>query len=227
MNKINKGSTLVFTPEGTVAGIFTERDFVTKIVEPQRISKNTVISEVMTPASKLITVQDTMALGDAMDLMLRSKVRHLPVYRGSEIAGVVAMTDLVRVIKRDDERYGGEYPMGLTLEEIEGLQKVRANELAVSGGAQLGRQDLIRTSFVVAAALVSALILQGGWVHEHEFLSMCSIFALGYTGIIFEGLFEFNKGAVGLLMATALWVIYAGTEGATGVSAGDTSTEVF
>ena len=47
---------------------------------------------------------------------------------------------------------------------------------------------------------------------------MCGIFLLGYVSIIFEDIFEFNKAAVGLLMAVALWVIYAGTAGAQGVA---------
>lgn len=47
---------------------------------------------------------------------------------------------------------------------------------------------------------------------------MCAIFLLGYVAIIFENIFEFNKAAVGLLMAVALWVIYAGTAGAQGVA---------
>ena len=38
---------------------------------------------------------------------------------------------------------------------------------------------------------------------------MILIFILGYVGIIFEELFEFNKAAVALLMSTALWITYA------------------
>jgi hypothetical protein len=39
---------------------------------------------------------------------------------------------------------------------------------------------------------------------------MSLVFLLGYVGIVFENLFEFNKAAIALLMSTALWVIYAG-----------------
>ena len=38
---------------------------------------------------------------------------------------------------------------------------------------------------------------------------MIGIFVLGYIGIIFEEVFEFNKAAVALLMSTGLWVTYA------------------
>lgn len=47
---------------------------------------------------------------------------------------------------------------------------------------------------------------------------MVGIFSLGYLGIVLENIFEFNKAAVGMLMASALWVIYAGTAGASGIA---------
>ena len=49
---------------------------------------------------------------------------------------------------------------------------------------------------------------------------MVAIFALGYIGIIFEEIFEFNKAAVALLMSTALWVTYADFFQSTGVATG-------
>ena len=79
-------------------------------------------------------------------------------------------------------------------------------------------QDILRTAFVVAGAVVGAALLQRDWVHDNEWLAMSGIFLLGYVGIIFESFFEFNKAAIGLLMATALWVVYAGQAGTTGNS---------
>jgi len=47
------------------------------------------------------------------------------------------------------------------------------------------------------------------WLHQHADLGMIVIFTLGYLGIIFEELFEFNKAGIALLMSTALWITYA------------------
>jgi ABC-type nickel/cobalt efflux system permease component RcnA len=47
---------------------------------------------------------------------------------------------------------------------------------------------------------------------------MVGIFSLCYGAIILESLFEWNKASVSLLMAAALWVIYAGTAGAQGIA---------
>jgi len=55
---------------------------------------------------------------------------------------------------------------------------------------------------------------------------MCATFLLGYIGIVFENFFEFNKAGIALLMSTALWVIYAGTAGASGVAIGTALAEL-
>eukprot|EP00968_Pinguiococcus_pyrenoidosus_P007874 scaffold536_cov250-Pinguiococcus_pyrenoidosus.AAC.23 len=93
-------------------------------------------------------------------------------------------------------------------------ERERANRFA----RKLGAQDLFRTGFVGMGALIGAALLQGDWVHDHQTLSLSAVFGLGYIGIILEEQFGYNKAALGLLMCTALWVIYAGTAGASGVA---------
>jgi hypothetical protein len=63
-----------------------------------------------------------------------------------------------------------------------------------------------------AALSVGALTAFGSqspWLHEHADLAMIGIFTLGYLGIIFEEVLEFNKAGVALLMSTGLWITYA------------------
>ncbi|CAM6000121.1 unnamed protein product [Sphagnum balticum] len=79
-------------------------------------------------------------------------------------------------------------------------------------------QDSLRVGFVLLGALICAGLLQGDFMHDHEWLSMSITFLLGYIGIVFETYFEFNKAAIALLMSTALWVIYAGTAGTSGIT---------
>ena len=45
-------------------------------------------------------------------------------------------------------------------------------------------------------------------MRAHWEFAMWAVFALGYVGIIFEEIFEFDKCGIGLLMAGLLWVIY-------------------
>ncbi len=223
MNEKSADCCLIFDGPGKLAGIFTERDYIRKIVEAQRTTKETPIAEVMTSVDKIISAPESMTVAECMSMMVQNKIRHVPVQTAAgAVVGVVSTTDLVNTMKRDDESLAGAFPLGsLDDKQVQNmltLSRERANELAVKGGPKLGTQDLIRGGLVGVGAGVVALLLQGNWLHDHEVLSMCAIFGLGYVSIIFEEIFEFNKAAVGLLMAVALWVIYAGTAGAQGVA---------
>jgi len=69
---------------------------------------------------------------------------------------------------------------------------------------------------------VALFASQSAWLHSHSELAMIGIFVLGYIGIIFEEVFEFNKAAVALLMSTGLWVTYADFYGGSSGIASDT-----
>ena len=69
---------------GDIAGIVTERDFVKALateVQPgtRAVSETLLVSDVMTPASKLVWVTPRHPVGDCMDLMREHGIRHLPV----------------------------------------------------------------------------------------------------------------------------------------------------
>ena len=226
MNEVNADCCLVFNKDnpGELAGIFTERDYVRKIVEAQRKTSETPISDVMTPADKVISATPNMRVGECMNLMVTNKIRHIPVIDSEikRVLGVISTTDLVKTMKKDDESLAGRFPIGsldpFMVQDYVASARETANALALKGGTQLTEQDYVRGGFVAAGSFVFALLLQGNWLHDHEVLSMVGIFIMGYVGIILENIFEFNKAAVGLLMATALWVIYAGTAGAKGIA---------
>ena len=225
MNTINTGSVMVFTRDEQAAGIFTERDFVRKVLD-QPSSESMVISQVMTPRDKLIIADSKLSIEDCRKLMLLNKIRHLPVIENDKVLGVVSMREIIRALQNEDSAA----LFGQNLAEVQEKSKELANQLALESGAEGSKQDLLRTGFVLAGASVIAFLYQGNWVHDHEVISMSATFALGYVGIIFENYFEFNKAAIALLMCTALWVIFAGTAGATGIpiqtALGDLSEKV-
>jgi Na+/H+ antiporter NhaD/arsenite permease-like protein len=102
-----------------------------------------------------------------------------------------------------------KYP-GITdpLKQMSEQLKSDANEMA--NDPETTKRDLIRYGTSVFSFLaILAFASQSSWLHENAQLAMIGIFVLGYIGIIFEEVFEFNKGAVALLMSTGLWVTYA------------------
>ncbi len=77
------------------AGIFTERDLVRcHLLFPDKKAGEILIREVMT--AKLIVAEPTDTVDDAMAMMIRAKIRHLPVVGEKKIIGLICLEDLVR-----------------------------------------------------------------------------------------------------------------------------------
>ena len=223
MSRLSKGSCLVFDNDNKLAGIFTERDFITKVLDKSRPSAQTLITAVMTPSERLIKVSKNLSIKECRQIMLDNNIRHLPVTEEndeSKVLGVVSMTDIIRGIQIEELELEEATFVGGTLAEVLEQAKARSNTLALE--QESGKQDVLRTGFVVMAATVGALLIQGSWVKDHEWLSMAGTFFLGYVGIIFENYFEFNKAAIALLTATALWVIFADSSATNGITMTET-----
>ena len=89
------GAVLVIEGDRLV-GIFTERDYARKVVLRGKSSKDTVISELMTPNVCTITPSHTM--DQVMNIMTENRFRHLPVVDHGKIAGIVTIGDVVKAV---------------------------------------------------------------------------------------------------------------------------------
>jgi CBS domain-containing protein len=89
------GAVLV-TEGDRLVGIFTERDYARKVVLQGRTSKDTRISELMTPNVCTITPSHTM--DQVMNIMTENRFRHLPVVDHGRIAGIITIGDVVKAV---------------------------------------------------------------------------------------------------------------------------------
>ena len=71
----------------TLAGIVTERDYARKVILKGRSSRETPVSEIMTPAP--MSVQLSSTVDECMRLCTDARVRHLPVVENGRVVGVV------------------------------------------------------------------------------------------------------------------------------------------
>ena len=78
----------------TLEGIFTERDYMTKIVLRDRASRTTLIKDVMTGNPVCVTPVDTIENGLA--IITQKRLRHLPVIDEGKVVGIVSIGDLVK-----------------------------------------------------------------------------------------------------------------------------------
>ena len=100
MNRQRVGSIIVQDAD-RVVGIFTERDVLTRVVAAGRDPKGTKVSEVMT-ADFLSITQET-SVEDAMQMMTDKRVRHLPVFDGGKLLGLISIGDVTRWLLKVNE----------------------------------------------------------------------------------------------------------------------------
>jgi CBS domain-containing protein len=94
------GAVLVCT--GTqCAGIFSERDLMTRVILKQRDPVTTKVADVMT--ADVTAVGPEVTTDEAMAIMTERRCRHLPVIDGGQVVGLVSIGDLVRHESRDQD----------------------------------------------------------------------------------------------------------------------------
>jgi len=95
MAEHNTGALLVLRA-GSVDGIISERDCVRKLELQGRTARETRVSEIMT--HKLVSVQAEQSLEDCMGLMIEKNIRHLPVYDGPRLLGMISVRDVLKAM---------------------------------------------------------------------------------------------------------------------------------
>ncbi|MBI5244740.1 MAG: CBS domain-containing protein [Elusimicrobia bacterium] len=88
---------VVVAEAGKVAGIFTERDLVTRVVPEELDVRSTPVSKVMTRDP--VTVDCAEPLERVFDLLARHRFRHVPITDAGRPAGMVSMSDFAGVLR--------------------------------------------------------------------------------------------------------------------------------
>ena len=80
--------------DGELAGIFSERDVIYQLHTAGPAMLERTVGEVMTAPP--ITVEPATPVLDALGLMTRRRIRHLPVVENGQVIGFVSIGDLVK-----------------------------------------------------------------------------------------------------------------------------------
>ncbi len=86
-----------------LAGIFSERDYTRKVVLNARSSSETKVSEIMTTASNVKSVEPSQSVDECMVIMSKHHIRHLPVIKNGEPVGILSIMDVVKNIISEKE----------------------------------------------------------------------------------------------------------------------------
>jgi CBS domain-containing protein len=93
MNRKRIGCILV-VDEGSLAGIFTERDVLRRVVGAGIDPKTVRVSEVMTAG--VHTIGPDATIEQTMELFAEKRCRHIPVIERGELRGLISIGDISR-----------------------------------------------------------------------------------------------------------------------------------
>ena len=93
MNQHRIGAVLVMNGE-SLAGIFTERDVLIRVIAASLDPQAIPVRQVMT--ANVLTVEPEATVQQVMEIFADKRCRHLPVVRGGKLLGLVSIGDVSR-----------------------------------------------------------------------------------------------------------------------------------
>ena len=92
MKQDEGGCAIVCTENGSVVGIVTERDFLTKIAG-QTVDENAPVSDWMSPIVATLTPEAT--IGEAVAIMNDKGYRNIPLVKDGKLVGSISVFDVI------------------------------------------------------------------------------------------------------------------------------------
>lgn len=98
MGEKEVGALMVLDEKGKVHGIISERDYARKVILKGKTSRETKVSDIMTPMDKMFTVKPDTTVEDCMVLITAKRIRHVPVFEDDKFIGLISIGDVVKSI---------------------------------------------------------------------------------------------------------------------------------
>jgi len=99
------GALVVVDDKGDIAGVVSERDYISKIALLGRTSKDTQIKEISTKTANLVTATPSDDLDSCMEKMVGKDIRHLPLLDDDgKVVGMLSIKDLVKGVLAEKEK---------------------------------------------------------------------------------------------------------------------------
>jgi CBS domain-containing protein len=100
------GAVLVTKPDGSLAGIVSERDVIRALAERGNKAMDAKAQDIMT--AKVHTCAPDDSEGELMAMMTVNRIRHLPVMKAGKLAGMISIGDVVKFRMEAIEREAEE-----------------------------------------------------------------------------------------------------------------------
>ena len=103
LNSLKIGALLVKDKDDKIAGILSERDILTKVCPKELNRDDATVAEVMTSRDNLIIGTSSDTVSYVMHIMTNNKIRHLPIYDGETIIGIISIGDVIKTVMDQSE----------------------------------------------------------------------------------------------------------------------------
>ncbi len=88
------GAVVALKLDGSPAGVLSERDIVRQVARRGASALDIAVADAMT--REVVTTQPGETVDAALEQMTDRRIRHLPVYSGGQLVGLVSIGDLVK-----------------------------------------------------------------------------------------------------------------------------------
>lgn len=98
------GFLIVRNASGEVTGVVSERDVINKCVNQKSDPEKTLVKDIMTPKEKIILGFEEDDIESIMNTMTEKKIRHLPIFSGDQITGIISIGDVIKVLLESKDK---------------------------------------------------------------------------------------------------------------------------
>lgn len=98
------GFLIVRNASGEVTGVVSERDVISKCVNQKSDPEKTLVKDIMTPKEKIVLGFEEDDIESIMNTMTEKKIRHLPIFSGDQITGIISIGDVIKVLLESKDK---------------------------------------------------------------------------------------------------------------------------
>jgi len=98
----NKVGSLIIIENDQVVGVFTEQDFIRRVLLEDLDSSLTTVESAM--SKNPITIEPKKTVNESLQIMTDKRIRHLPVIDENKLVGLVSIGDCVKEVIAEQEQ---------------------------------------------------------------------------------------------------------------------------
>jgi len=93
-NKI--GLLIIKNAAGNISGVLSERDIIQKCIYLKKDPLLLKARDIMTPKENIVVAAEEDDIQNLMNTMTEKRIRHLPIFIGQELSGIISIGDIVK-----------------------------------------------------------------------------------------------------------------------------------